>query len=365
MKKCTILILIMALTLSCFSGCSSNGQKENPTEITSSEKNEQVSSSSHNDENQQNESKDKNIIEKVNIDDLTALQNNCFTYINAEGHLIIHNIKDGSEQVIISDGFVNDYDLNFKDNKIIYIVRRDTYFLTTDAVIYDFNTKLRDVISSNTQINTIKWSPSRKYIALTEGLGPGCGHVRIYDVKSKTWLKVPSKKGDGFEAMDFKWNPSEDIIALEMVIHPEPPSPVGAGESFSISVYYPEKNNSIKGIANGSSDYGYDKFQWIDNKTLSIRKSIYNKVNGIEYYKANINNGKVVKVPKNESDPLIQKIPEEAYLFDRSLSSDDNLLLYSIKAGLESPGDIYLWNIEKQTKELLCHGWIPKWIVNK
>lgn len=304
-------------------------------------------------------------VEKVNIADLTALQNNSFSYINKDGHLIIRNTKDGSEQVIISDGFVYDYDFNYKENKIAYIVGRDKDFTNTNAVVYDISAKQRNVIVANTGIKAVGWSPGGKYLALTEGAGPGIGFVRIYDVNNKTWLKVPSEKGDGFKAIDFEWNPSADILALEMLYYPKPESPVDAGESFGMSAYFPEKGNSIKTIVEGTSDYGYDKFQWIDNETLSIRKNNYDKIDSMEYYKANINNGSIVKVPENKSDPLYEKIPKEAYSYDRSLSPDGKLLLYSYGGGgLDPTGEIYLWDIEKQTKNLVCQGRLPKWIVN-
>ena len=352
MKKYIIFIFIILFMLSCFSGCTSKDNQSTPIDAPITGDNG-------------DNIKYKDTIEKVNIADLNTLQNDYFAYINKDGHLIIRNTKDGSEQFIISDGFVYDYDFNYKDNKIAYIIGMDTDFINVNAVIYDINSKQRDVIVANTGIKAIGWSPSGKYIALTQGAGPGCGLVKIYDAKNKTWLNVPSEKGDGFDAIDFEWNPSIDILALEMLIHPDPPSPVGDGESFSMFVYFPEKNNSIKSIVEGSSNFGYDKFQWIDNETLSIRKNNYDKSNDVEYYKANINNGSIVKVLENERNSLTQMIPQEAYLYDKSLSSDGKLLLYSYGGGsLDPTGDIYLWDIIKQTKELICQGRLPKWIVN-
>jgi WD40 repeat protein len=304
-------------------------------------------------------------VESVNAFDLTTLRRGSFSYINRDGNLLISNITDENEQMIIYDGFVYDYDFNYKENKIAYIVGRDREdFIHTNAVIYDIDSNQRNVIVANTGIKSVGWSPSGKYLALTQGAGPGNGLVRIYDIKSKAWLKVPYKKGNGFQALSFKWNPSMDILALEILYYPEPGSPVDSGESFGISVYFPEKSNSIKTIVEGTGDYGYDKFQWIDNKTLSMRKWDY-KANNMEYYKANIDDGSIVKIPENEIDPVFEKIPKEAYLFDRSLSSDTKLLLYSYGGGSLVPkGKIYLWDIEKQTKSLICHGRLPKWIEN-
>ena len=381
MKKNTIFIFIILLTISCLSGCSSNKQKTNSTNDTISEKIEQGDSNLVKDKNEhypttptnvpvinlnEDNTKNKSGIEKVDVTDLKALQVNSFAYINEAGHVVIKNTKDKSEQTIISDGFVYDYDFNYKDNKITYIVGRDEDFTNTNAVIYDVNSKQRDVLVANTGIKAIGWSPSGKYIALTQGAGPGNGLVRIYDVLNKTWIKVPTEKGDGFEATDFKWNPSEDILALVMLIYPNPPSPIGnVGESFSVSVYYPKKDNSIKNIAKGSNDYGYDIVHWIDSKTLSIRKNNYKEPNDIEYYKANINNGSIVKVLQNKDEPLIERIPKEAYLYQMSLSSDGKLLLYSYGGVAFYPkGEMYLWDIEKQTKELICLGGLPKWIIN-
>lgn len=374
MKKYLIPVLIILLTISCFSGCNSNNQKKNLNNGASSQKTEQGKSNPDNEKSQQQQAEsantssgdsDENAMEKVDATDLNALQSNSFAYINKNGYLVIRNMNDKSEKTIISNGFVYDYGFNYKDNKITYIIGRDTDFTKTNAVIYDVNLKQRDVIIKNTGIKAISWSPSGKYIALTEGAGPGSGFVRIYNVKNKTWLKVPSQKGDGFEAIDFRWNTSSDILALEMLIYPKPESPVDGGESFSLSVYFPEKNNSIKNIVQGNSNYGYDKFQWIDNETLSIRKNNYDKEGSLEYYKVNINSGNITKVPEDKSDPLIGKIPKDAFLFDKSLSSDSKLLLYSSGGGsLDPTGEISLWDMENQTQKLICHGRLPKWIVN-
>lgn len=372
MKKYLVPVLVILLALSCFSGCNSSNQKTNQDNGTNLQKTEQGNSNSPNAKNQQQPaaptntpspaSNEDNAVEKVDITDLNAIQNNSFAYIDENGYLDIKSMDDKSVKTIISGGYIYDYDFNYTYNKIAYIIGKDTDFTNTNAVIYDVNSKQRDVILANTGIKSISWSPSGKYIALTQGAGPGSGFVKIYNIKNKTWLKVPSKKGDGFDAIDFKWNSSADILALEMLIYPNPPTSVDNGESFSMSVYFPEKGNLLKSIAQGSSNYGYDKFQWVDNETLSIRKNNYDKENGMEYYKADTNDASLVKIAEDKSDPLIGKIPEEAFLYDKSLSPDGKQLLYSSGGDLDQSAEIYLWDMERQSKDLVCKGRSPKWI---
>jgi hypothetical protein len=361
MKRFLCVFIILVVVLGSFSACSSNGRNinEKPVVQQGEGSNSEPSGNVSSDKKTDDDGKAQNSSTELKI-----VENDTFSYLDEQGYLKLRSIKGGSESTLIDQEGLYDYKLDLKSNIAAYIVKIKDQEVGGNPFIYDMNTKTSEPLDPNdTDARALSWSTSGNYLVVDHGTS-AIGMTKIYDLKNKKWLEVPTPEKTAFAANDYLWSEYGDVLALTVTKATDPPTPVESGDTFSAAVFMPE-TGAYKVLMEGNTDFGCFVMGFADKDNMYVKEQGYIDFDKIEYYKININDGTSVKVDESEVVPAESKLPEEVQLSLYETSPDEKLILYSFFDESSNKWKVMLYDVETQSKKELSIGSYPRWVSTK